>query len=319
MPDNLHPWRRFFAFYFDVLLFMLPFELVWIFIDLDAYSYFSTLYSGVPMALLKAVTALPLMALFICKTKTTPGKWLMGIKLTLPPEANFTRLYKRTVYAFVLGAGMWLATVCWFLLFLSYRTLKLTGVTSWDKKYSTRVSHSRLHGGKIAAFVAILLAGSVLETLPANLDLIQRVSAYSYSPAYCEISVSSGSLAADAAQLEISVETMEGAAQIVYSGGAYSIDRRLSELKSLTVKVSGDFHVGLPGGLEIELLMKDIPNAVLSLAVEASIVQNPDSGDITVFIDAVLVDRYSQKVVYSRNSSHAVDPGFPHVGEVIGG
>ncbi len=317
MPDNLHPWRRLLAFYFDVMLFMLPFEAAWILISLDSYSYFFSLYSGLPMALLKIVTVLPLIALMTYRTKTTPGKWLMGIRVSFPPETNFTRLYKRTVYSFVLGAGMWLATICLFPLFFSYRTLKLTGSTSWDRAFSTGVRHSRLHGGKISVFIVVLLAGSLLETLPMNMGYIQRLGAYSYSPTYCAVSVRSGSLVAEERQLDISAKATDGEVRVVFSGGAYSISRRLKDIDSVTIRLAGDFHPGFPDGLEIELHTADIPNAMLALAVDVSIMQRQGSSEMDVTVGVDISDRLAQRVIYSGSFERQVDPASPRVEVII--
>ena len=289
--EGVHPWRRFFAFYFDVLLFMLPVTLPWLYIDVDSYLAFSSLYMGLALGMLKIVTAVPLIALCTAVFGTTPGKRLLGITLEKPPEMGFTGLFKRSIYAFVFGTGLQLAAVSFVPLFFSYIRLKRTGTVQWDRLFKTKVSHSPLSGGKVTAFVLIFLGTGLLASMPIAYEPMRLMYAQISSPVIFNIEAVNGK----ATGISLDAHDADGGVSTAtpLSGGYFSLNKPLSDLKKLTFSLPEGFPQ-----TQVELTLKNVPKGLLSLNIKADTVTENETTSIKLTITAN--NRPENKELYNR-------------------
>jgi len=102
--------------------------------------------------------------LLIAQFGTTPGKWLLNMRVTnaegTRPSTQQSLL--RSLYVWFIGVGMWLPMLSIGTMLFGLYSLISRGATLWDRNLGTRVQQGRLTAPRIllaiAAFFAILLA-----------------------------------------------------------------------------------------------------------------------------------------------------------------
>ncbi len=102
--------------------------------------------------------------LLIAQFGTTPGKWLLNMRVTNAdgnrPSTQQSLL--RSLYVWFIGVGMWLPMLSVGTMLFGLYSLMSRGATLWDRNLGTRVQHGRMTAPRIllviAAFSAILLA-----------------------------------------------------------------------------------------------------------------------------------------------------------------
>ena len=137
-----HPWRRYVARMFDVLVVG---WLVWTLIGITAYSVapeqaaaFFSLFK-VPGGqfldiILTQIVVMPFNALSIGFTGLTLGKWIFGIKVSKDGHPiGFLKALRREASVFLFGLGCGIPIASLFTLIGSYSQLKDDRATSWDK------------------------------------------------------------------------------------------------------------------------------------------------------------------------------------------
>ncbi len=291
MSQNGLGIRRFFAFLFDLFLFTAPIQIAWTIIDPAGFVAFSTGAYGLSYAMLKACTAIPLIALCTRLLGTTPGKWLLGLRVELPENAGFTAVFKRTMLSFVVGAGAQMGYFALFFYFFSYRTLKDTGSTAWDKRYETKVLAKTIGRLRIAAFVILFLAGETLVNLPATYDLVIQTNWQLTSPIMGVVSVQSGSLNAELSDFTL---TAEGDGQVYtpeFSQHVYSFSQPLSSYDCLVLTIKPTFLPELPAGLTLRLPLPDPQAVALTLDLSLHVICDPEQ--TTVSLSVYALDRAS--------------------------
>lgn len=156
-PPRPRPFARLWARWFDLLLYLvLVFGLMRV-LQLDMAAavvspWFMLTYL-LPWVLLEAIA--------LHQSGTTPGKWLLGVRVELAGSGGLLPLgvsVRRSFRVFVLGMGMnmWLFPILCH--GLSLWVLLKTGTTFWDRVSGSRVRVGEVPAGRIVAFVILFLA-----------------------------------------------------------------------------------------------------------------------------------------------------------------
>jgi len=163
---TVRPWARFGAFIFDVTVFFFPVVMLWLYFEPDLY-LMAFSYAGLPLALARTFTAIPLIALCTSLTGTTPGKALLGMRVVTfdGGKMSFTQAFQRSIYSFWLGAIGLLEPMGYIMMFFSYRRLAATRSTAWDAKFQTAVMHTPYVPWKIAIFFVILVGCNIAQNV----------------------------------------------------------------------------------------------------------------------------------------------------------
>jgi uncharacterized RDD family membrane protein YckC len=163
---GLHPWRRWFARFLDMMLFGIVFALVT-----------ESVSPGTLLSLEPVVVSLflflgwqPAEAMLISLTASTPAKRLMGIRVTRADGSRlaFGAALQRSLRVWIFGMGLGLPIVFIVAQVLAYMRLSGTGATSWDEALEVRVSHAELSPARWAviavlgaAFAAMVMLGAL--------------------------------------------------------------------------------------------------------------------------------------------------------------
>lgn len=129
IPEEIHPWRRFFARWLDYLLWGAFVEFIWTVVfrvrPLITGDFGSAMFSIASMALF-----VPVEALLLHKFGTTPGKFIMGIRLEYIQGGNLpcSEALYRSLRVFTGGTGLGIPIVS--LIMYIFRYCQLTG-RSW--------------------------------------------------------------------------------------------------------------------------------------------------------------------------------------------
>lgn len=152
-----HPWRRMFARELDHRLYLLP----WTFL---AASFGGVNSAGVVLFGWAAslISVLLFESLFLCTLGTTPGKWLMGLKLRRvcydgPYKPDFTEALVRTAWVYFQGYGAGIGTVNLICAVLSYLRANRGEEQPWDEMWEY-TAEEETRGSRVALFVAVLIA-----------------------------------------------------------------------------------------------------------------------------------------------------------------
>jgi uncharacterized RDD family membrane protein YckC len=146
-----HPWRRYLARMFDILIFS---SLSWLLIgfafgaiDPDSAQAFFAMFEGRWGALVGALIGVPLActwsAIFIGLTGGTPGKWLFGVRI-VDADGNPPGLFvafEREAMVWIVGMGLALPVVSFVTLIAAYMHLDKDKITGWDERLKLSARH----------------------------------------------------------------------------------------------------------------------------------------------------------------------------------
>lgn len=169
------PWRRFFARCFDLTLY----STVWILLGFAllragpstqtfrAWSNVSTLTSALLMLFLEP--------LFLCTWGTTPGKWLLGLRVrdNTGRKLSYSDSLSRTVQALWHGLGFFIPIYSLVRLYRSYYDCSEYVPLAWEQDSELHLKDQKVWrigafiGGHLALFGVILLAG-LLSAAPVH-------------------------------------------------------------------------------------------------------------------------------------------------------
>ncbi|MEJ5349041.1 MAG: RDD family protein [Desulfosoma sp.] len=98
---------------------------------------------------------------------TTPGKWLLKVRLTradgLP--ISYSEALSRSIKVWWRGLGTGFPIAVLITLIIAHRRLKRNGVTSWDKEGGFVVMHEKIGVGRALATIVLIIAFTVLWVL----------------------------------------------------------------------------------------------------------------------------------------------------------
>ena len=174
LPDKPHYFRRFWARWFDLYLFS---GIWWISMWFSGRDIGETL-ANMWVLLLFYVPWFVLETILLHRFGTTPGKWLLGLKVTnndgSPLElADSTRRSARVLFV---GIGFGLDIIAVVCQIMAYFTTKRLGRPLWDHAGGHRVTAAPLHPLRIVAFVIILFASLQLRAIVVFPYLMEEAS-----------------------------------------------------------------------------------------------------------------------------------------------
>ena len=111
------------------------------------------------MQLLPAALLMLLEGFSISRFGTTPGKWLLRVRVTtddgdrIPLDVSF----KRSFTVWWRGVGFWLIPLNIFMMAISQAMLLNTGKTPWDHSCGTRLSYGKIDWNRVFLIFGIIL------------------------------------------------------------------------------------------------------------------------------------------------------------------
>ncbi len=144
----------------------------------DTYYTPSNPFFWIPMVVLEA--------LFINRLGTTPGKFLMGIRMISligSPRISFGRALLRSALVFFLGTGLMMFPVGLVMMLFSYWNLRSRGICLWDARAITlpvlpqKSGFGRFLGAAFTIYLALTAAGLFMQPwMPTMLQEIEKQS-----------------------------------------------------------------------------------------------------------------------------------------------
>lgn len=160
-----HPWRRYFARYLDALLFNVLVQfLIVVILRIRPYDFLDKVLDYVAIFLL-----VPANALWLCKTGTTPGKWIMGLRVENGNggRLSYSDALSREWGVLRYGLGFGLPIYEIYRLYKSYVRYVDDGEMDWDidNEYQYSGFSIRNIAGMAAAIAAVagMLAWNVFD------------------------------------------------------------------------------------------------------------------------------------------------------------
>jgi len=175
------PWRRYFARVFDTLLFAwtLSFVLSTL-LAATAPTAFEVFYGddgllGIPAIdmVLTVLMPVPFLALLLGLTGTTPGKWLMGVRVTRRDGSaiGIENALQRELNVYLAGMGLGIPFISLVTLIKSHNRLTTDRVTSWDRGNDWVVTHRPMGPAQVLlgtlGVLAVIAARIILQVLAA--------------------------------------------------------------------------------------------------------------------------------------------------------
>ncbi len=165
-------WRRFFARMLDMLLY----GTIWRVILTLAF-HVNTRHMSVGLSLLSYLAALVMTLLFepvlLSRLGTTPGKWVLGFRVTDPrgERLTYSDAFSRTILVMGYGLGLNIPLLRLYRMFRSLRMLETDAPLSWEDGVSRQILRDRKPWRPVAYVCLTLLIGlaSVLILLRADL------------------------------------------------------------------------------------------------------------------------------------------------------
>ncbi|MFA5119478.1 MAG: RDD family protein [Candidatus Omnitrophota bacterium] len=149
---TVHPWMRYWARYIDIVAFSLVFG---IFLAIFMPSILES--SNIFLTILILFVWIFAESSLLSSWGTTPGKWLLKIKLTGPGgKPEFSAALNRSFSVWLKGLGLGIPIISLFTLISSYNHLTKEGITSWDKDGHFTVTHGKI--GIIRIIAAIIVS-----------------------------------------------------------------------------------------------------------------------------------------------------------------
>jgi uncharacterized RDD family membrane protein YckC len=152
------PWPRFFARCIDIMLFAILIGII-----LGIFSPGLLEINDTILGILLTLAFVFAEPLMFSTWGTTPGKWLLTIKVRNldGTRMTYSKALDRSLLVWIKGLGLGIPIVTLFTQLYSYNTLKKKGVASWDKD-RFYVTHGKISEWKIAIVVIIILIMIVL-------------------------------------------------------------------------------------------------------------------------------------------------------------
>lgn len=163
-----HPWLRYFARSLDGMLFGFALGLL---IELLAPDV-TDMFEGLSGILIFALW-IPLEAYLLTVWGTTPGKWMMGLRVHMAGDKllTFEQAIRRSGLVFVKGMGLGIPLVSFITTLYAYSVLRRTGSTTWDRDVGSTVSYVFPGGPRIALAIGLVVLLVVLIAIGAAAEV----------------------------------------------------------------------------------------------------------------------------------------------------
>jgi hypothetical protein len=165
--SGVRPWVRYWARSFDVMVIGGLFGILVLLIPMDMYS---GRYGNFLLGTTILIFSIPYEACLLKWWGTTPGKWILGIKIRDPEgmKLGFRRALHRSVLVWWRGQGAGLPFVSLIFNLRGYHHLKYDyGTTTWDRDAGSVVSHrpKSWYGSVLVCLIAALILYMRFDTL----------------------------------------------------------------------------------------------------------------------------------------------------------
>ncbi len=152
------PWVRFWARGVDSTVAALLFERTapLLGVSLASWSDFAVMWTGF-------IVWIPVEAILMASTGTTPGKWLL--RVTVSPRMSFATSLNRAVQVVLKGMCGAIPFIGLIMMYKSYKRLSAQGITNWDESLGLAVTHDRIGPLRIAATALITALSFLLPAL----------------------------------------------------------------------------------------------------------------------------------------------------------
>lgn len=178
------PWVRFWARMFDIYIFGL---LVGFLMGIIAPRFIMQMRIQIePVFLFGIITILPVFlwafveALLLSSFGTTPGKWLLKIKITQLSGGpiTYSQALRRSLKVWWRGMGTGYPIAYLITLAVAYGRLTRNGITSWDKEGGFSVTHEKVGAVRVisaVAFFLAIIAPRVIVTPPGETQIVSAL------------------------------------------------------------------------------------------------------------------------------------------------
>ena len=175
--EEPHPWIRYWARYVDMNVMSL---------------IVGVLLAASPPAAALALSFLSILAypfveaLMFAMFGSTPGKWLMGIRVVRADGEQLTFIdgLKRTTGVVIKGLGLWLPIVSMITHIMAYNRLNNTGSTSWDEDGGFRVLHKPVGTLRILGLIGVLFGLMGLAVLVGVMQAFSEMQQMGGNPGF---------------------------------------------------------------------------------------------------------------------------------------
>jgi len=165
--SDVHPWIRFWARSFDVLLVAVPVGSAWwLWFPPTEITWLGAMLFGMAVLFFDLLIE----PVLISRLATTPGKWVFSIRVTNPGGSllSFEQALRRSDMVWAKGLGAGTPLVGQFLMAAQHYELSANAKTFWDEEGGFEVQHRAIRGtrviGAIAVAVIVLLAAGLILT-----------------------------------------------------------------------------------------------------------------------------------------------------------
>ncbi len=117
--------------------------------------------------LLAGIVWLPIEAALLSKFGSTPGKWILDIRVTSATGSLLTlnEALGRAYHVLCYGLGCGLPPASYYAQWISYHRLTFNGRTDWDRTFGSVVRHDRLKVWKLACAIVLAVLVGVLYSV----------------------------------------------------------------------------------------------------------------------------------------------------------
>lgn len=150
------PWVRYWARMFDVYLFSL---ITGIMVEILYPETLETSNDAILGVIIIFVWVF-VESIFLCVAGTTPGKFLLKVRLFKPNgrSIEFNEALTRSFRVWWRGMGVGIPFVALFTLTNAYNSLKIEGASSWDRDSDFIIMHEKIGWIRVVTIIAIFLA-----------------------------------------------------------------------------------------------------------------------------------------------------------------
>ena len=176
--EPTHPWRRWCAKTTDTVVFSTVTSIVTYIILLDVSPAFADKFEILTGMLLLFLLSdpffllwIPVEAMLLSSTGTTPAKWLWGISIKTAEGQNisFGTGFRRGFSMWYYGLGLSIPFVAFFTQCFAYSRLTETGATKWDHDLQLVVSHKQWGVGRALlcglTFLLVLMVWAIHSSI----------------------------------------------------------------------------------------------------------------------------------------------------------
>lgn len=166
--SQVRPWVRYWARMFDIYSFCLVAGVI---LAIFAPQFLEK-QNEYALGMILFFTWVFVESLLLSSFQTTPGKWLLKIKIacTSGSSISFSQALTRSLKVWWRGLGAGFPIVTLITLLNAHGQLISNGITSWDKDESFMVTHKKIGAPRLLAAVAFFIVFLISIVIGRNAD-----------------------------------------------------------------------------------------------------------------------------------------------------